>query len=200
MPTCIIPPTETRRVRVNWNRREFLKLVATSAAAAGIGIGVAGCDDNPAPSASTKSATPEPLSQAELDDVVALSIALFEPEDAAERQELDTTMRWWATGRTTKGPHIDVYRSGLAALKKATPGKKIADLTAAERAALFAPFAKAQDTDPLKALTTDIIEGIYSSAVGWKSLGYTTWPGVPSAPLEYTTKPHGPTRVTGTVA
>ena len=187
------------RVNVSWNRREFLKLVAATAGATAIGIGVAGCENN-SPSPNNKGANPDQLTQTELDDIVALSVALFEPEDETERKELDTTMRWWATGRTTKGPHIDTYRNGLAALDTATAGKRIAGLTNTERATLFAPLAKAEDTNPLKALTTEIIEGIYSTAIGWKSLGYTTWPGVPSAPLEYTTKPHGPTRIIGTTA
>ena len=104
--------------------------------------------------------------------MVALSVALFEPEDASERSELERTIRWWAKGRTTRGGHLGLYRRGLAAQTTGTGNTP----------------SQAAD-DPVGALEKEILEGIYSTAVGWKSLGYTTWPGVPSATLEYTTAP-----------
>ena len=150
-----------------------MKVIGLIAGGTALGLGPWSCSDSADEAESTRL---DPLSDAELDGIVALSIALFEPEDDRERLELDSTMRWWAKGRTTRGPHLQLYRDGLAALKSGT--------------------ANAGTDKAKSALHDELLEGIYSSAVGWKSLGYTTWPGVPSAPQEYTTRPHGPTRVT----
>ena len=73
-----------------------------------------------------------------------------------------------------RGPHLTLYRNGLAAL--ATKG----------------------NDDHLTALRNELLEGIYSTSVGWKSLGYTTWPGVPSGPGEYTRRPPSAARVAAT--
>jgi hypothetical protein len=154
------------------NRRFFLKVIGLIAGGTALSLGPWSCSD----SDEAESTRLDPLTDAELDGIVALSIALFEPEDDRERLELDSTMRWWAKGRTTRGPHLQLYRDGLAALKSGT--------------------ANAGTNKAKSALHDELLEGIYSSAVGWKSLGYTTWPGVPSASQEYTTRPHGPTRVT----
>lgn len=103
--------------------------------------------------------------------MAAFAVALFEPDDERERAELETVIRWWAKGRTTRGPHLELYRNGLAAFAAKSPDEK------------------------LTALKSELLEGIYSSSVGWKSLGYTTWPGVPSGPAEYTTRPPSAARV-----
>ena len=130
-------------------------------------------------SSCTDSADPEPvpgapLSPKELDRIAAFAVALFQPDDERERSELDTVIRWWAKGRTTRGPHLELYRNGLAAL------------------------AAKGNNEHLTALRNELLEGIYSSSVGWKSLGYTTWPGVPSGPAEYTTRPPSAARVAAT--
>jgi hypothetical protein len=48
--------------------------------------------------------------------------------------------------------------------------------------------------EPFRKLASELLLGIYSSAPGWHTLGYTTWPGVPSPPLEYTRRPGAPQR------
>ena len=151
---------------LNSNRRSFLKSAAAAAGAIAFGLGSWSCTDAP-PSSSDDGLTKE-----ELDRISAFASKIFEPEDEKEKEELDRTIRWWATGRTTRGPHLQIYRDGLASL------------------------AASESSDKrLIAFRQEILEGIYSTSVGWKSLGYTTWPGVPSTPLEYTTKPHAATRV-----
>lgn len=182
-----------------WSRRQFLKVTGLTVGATALGIGTSSCSDSTERSKATRENEREQLSSRELDEIVLLSQALFEPDDERESRELDTTMRWWAAGRTSSGPHLKLYRDGLATLASAvqSSGKKKAfiDLTTAERNAVLTALVRDNKEGPLKALTDELLEGIYSSAIGWKSLGYTTWPGVPSAPLEYTTRPHGPTRV-----
>jgi hypothetical protein len=163
-------------MKIYWNRRAFLKLVGLSAGSAALGLGAWSCNAEEKTSNAADSNTGG-LTSAELDAVVAIAVTLFEPEDNSERAELDRTMRWWAQGRSSKGEHLAIYREGLAAPAPRDTTPATAD-------------------DPRQALEREILEGIYSTAIGWKSLGYTTWPGVPSARLEYTTRPHGPTRVT----
>jgi hypothetical protein len=164
-------------MKIYWNRRAFLKLIGLTAGSAALGFSSWSCStEEKAPAANDQDTGG--LTNDELDAIVALAITLFEPEDKSERAELDRTMRWWAQGRSSKGGHLSIYRNGLAA----TPAPSDTSATATE--------------NPRQALEREILEGIYSTAIGWKSLGYTTWPGVPSAPLEYTTRPHGPTRVT----
>jgi hypothetical protein len=151
---------------VKSTRRSFLKSSAAAAGALAFGLGTWSCRRSSAVSEEDE------LTTRELDDISTFAAKIFEPEDAREREELDRTIRWWATGRTTRGPHLQLYRDGLAALA-----------------------TNNQNDKRLTAFREEILEGIYSTSVGWKSLGYTTWPGVPSSPLEYTTRPHGPTRV-----
>lgn len=154
---------------MSWSRRAFLRIAGLGAGSLALGLGTWSCGG----SSHVEPGDDDPLTPKELDQLVAASVALFEPEDERERQELDATIRWWATGRSSRGPHLKLYRDGLAA--RGQTGS-----------------ANAQ---ALKALNDELLDGIYSTAVGWKSLGYTTWPGIPSAPLEYTTRPHGPVRV-----
>ena len=163
-------------MKIYWNRRAFLKLVGLTAGGVALGLGASSCSAEESAPVTADQDTGT-LTDAELDAVVALAVTLFEPEDNSERMELDRTMRWWAQGRSSKGEHLSIYREGLAA-----PALRDTTVTTAD--------------DPRQALEREILEGIYSTAIGWKSLGYTTWPGVPSARLEYTTRPHGPTRVT----
>ncbi len=147
-------------------RRVFLKILGLGAGGAALGLGTWSCskaDDDSLADSRDKAQ----LTEDELDELVVLSIALFEPEDERTRSELDATIRWWAKGRTIDGPHLAIYRNGLAA----------------------------EAGESREALKDELLEGIYSTAIGWKSLGYTTLPGVPSGPLEYTTRPHGPPRV-----
>jgi hypothetical protein len=177
---------------VGSSRRRFLKVAGLAAGGAALGMTGWSCADPDENEAARKPDDKNSLSAAELDQVVLISAVLFEPEDETERRDLETTMRWWANGRTTRGPHLAKYRAGIAALGS---GKTFANMSPAKRTALITPLMKADKEAPFKALANDLLEGIYSSAPGWKSLGYTTWPGVPSAPLEYTTKPHGPARV-----
>ena len=154
---------------VSWNRRRFLAVLGAAASSAALGLQASSCtdsadtNDTPAPGA--------PLSPGELDRIAAFALALFPPDDERERSELDTVIRWWAKGRTTRGPHLELYRNGLAAL------------------------AEESTSENVIALKNELLEGIYSSSVGWKSLGYTTWPGVPSGPVAYTTRPPSAARV-----
>jgi hypothetical protein len=142
-----------------WGRRNFLKLIGLAAGGTALGLSAWSCAD----SRSEPEALAGPLTEQELDRIAAIASELFDPEDAREKTELETAIRWWAKGRTSAGPHLQVYRDGLAAAA--------------------APAAAG-------ALRAEVIEGIYSTGPGWRSLGYTTWPGVPSARLEYTTRPH----------
>lgn len=147
-------------------RRSFLKTAAAAGGVLAFGLGTWSCTESP-PASVEAALTPQ-----DLDEISKFASKVFEPEDRNEIVELDRTIRWWATGRTTRGPHLQLYREGLAALAANDP-----------------------DDKRLIAFREEILEGLYSTSVGWKSLGYTTWPGVPSATLEYTTRPHGPTRV-----
>jgi hypothetical protein len=154
---------------LSWNRRRFLAALGAAAGSVALGLQVSACsdsagtDDKPTPGA--------PLSPAELDRIAAFALVLFPPDDDRERKELDTVVRWWAKGQTTRGPHLELYRNGLAAL------------------------AAKSTNENLAALKDELLEGIYSSSVGWRSVGYTTWPGVPSGPVEYTKRPPSAERV-----
>ena len=142
-----------------WGRRNFLKLIGLAAGGTAFGLSAWSCTD----SRSEPEALAGALTEQELDRIAAIASELFDPEDAREKNELEAAIRWWARGRTSAGPHLQVYRDGLA--PAATPAAAAA-------------------------LRAEVIEGIYSTGPGWRSLGYTTWPGVPSARLEYTTRPH----------
>ena len=152
---------------LSWNRRRFLAALGAAASSAALGLQASSCTD----SADTESVPGASLSPAELDKVAAFAVTLFQPDDQRERSELDTVIRWWAKGRTTRGPHLTLYRNGLAAL------------------------AANRTDERLTALKNELLEGVYSTSVGWKSVGYTTWPGVPSGPAEYTTRPPAAARV-----
>ena len=154
---------------LSWNRRRFLAALGAAVSSAALGLQASSCTD--AADTDDKPGPGDPLSPAEIDKVAAFAVALFQPDDERERSELVTVIRWWAKGRTTRGPHLTLYRNGLAALT-----------------------AKSTD-ERLTALKNELLEGIYSTSVGWKSLGYTTWPGVPSGPAEYTTPPPVAARV-----
>jgi len=180
-----------------WTRRVFVQVGAVAAGAA-----VLGWSQREALSKllDPPRAPENLLSAEELNEIVAVADTLFEPDDEQERGELEKTMRWWAEGRVTRGPHLDVYKAGLAALATTLTDRResLAALGPADRKALITPLVAGEEKGPFKVLTDEILEGIYSSAIGWRSLGYTTFPGVPSGPLEYTTRPHGPARVVAT--
>ena len=179
-----------------WSRRLFLKVSVAAAGAVALGIGGWSRRDSigrllaPGPDAQ------ESLSPEELDEVALISEVLFEPEDEQASQELAATMRWWAEGSTERGPHLDLYRDGLRALASAThgshPDTAFRELNATQRSALIASLMGTGAEGPFKELASELLYGIYSSAPGWQSLGYTTWPGVPSPPLEYTRRPGAP--------
>jgi hypothetical protein len=160
------PRNHRESVKQNSTRRSFLKTSAAAAGALAFALGTWSCRET------SPGSTEASLTEKELDEISAFASRIFGPEDKKELAELDRTIRWWAAGRTNRGPHLALYRDGLAALAASDANDK-----------------------RLIAFREEILEGIYSTSVGWKSLGYTTWPGVPSSPLEYTTKPHGPGRV-----
>ncbi len=148
----------------DWNRRSFLRILGITVGGTALGITSWSCSGDDDPSGQAADA----LTGAEFDKLAALAITMFEPEDTRERSALDGMIRWWAKGRTTRGPHLQLYRDGLSAQ----------------------PSAAAAE-----AMRGEILEGIYSSSPGWRSLGYSTWPGVPSEPLEYATPPHDAGRI-----
>src|SRR5688572_11508388 len=101
-------------MKIYWNRRAFLKVVGLTAGSTALGIGAWSCSaEDKAPAAVDEDTGA--LTNEELDAVVALAVTLFEPEDNSERAELDRTVRWWAQGRASKGEHLSIYRTGLAA-------------------------------------------------------------------------------------
>lgn len=151
-----------------WSRRGFLKLIGLATGGTALGVSAWSCTD----SRSVAEGPAGGLTEEELDGIVKIASELFDPQDAREGSDLAATMRWWARGRTSAGPHLQLYRDGLAA----------------------APTPAAAS-----ALRSELIEGIYSTGPGWKSLGYSTWPGVPSAPLEYTTRPDGAATTAGMI-
>ena len=122
----------------NWNRRAFLRLLGLTAGGTAFGMTAWSCGE----SRSAPAASPDALTEEELDKVVAMASDLFNPGDQRERSELDSTIRWWANGRTTRGPHLHLYRDGLAAHAGGTAAG---------------------------ALRNEILEGIYSTGPGWKS-------------------------------
>ena len=165
-----------------WSRRLFLKAIGLSASGTALGLSTSSCNDSRQPEREPQTNGEANLTGSELARVVMFAAALFPPETENERRELDTTIRWWAHGRTTQGPHLQLYRDGLGVLT----GRTTRDRDSAGK-----------DDKAIDALKTELLEGIYSSSVGWKSLGYSAWPGVPSGSREYTTRPPSGVRVVG---
>lgn len=188
-------PTESGRA---WSRRSFIKAFALGVAAGTVGVGFWLRHDvlDRLRGGGAAAGNAGALSSEDLAEVTALAEVLHWPEDDRERRELEVTVRWWATGRTTRGPHLPVYREGLRALRQAAGraghDRRFHHLDLADRetivAAMFSPHA----TGPFQALAVELLEGIYASAPGWRVVGYRTWPGVASPPLEYTRAPAEP--------
>ena len=194
-PTPPTPPTRDPPVSGSgaaMPRRRFLAVAA--AAVAAVAAGVAGLLSSGRGERSGGSPSPAGrLTDDELTQVAALAPVVFPPETDREARELEDEIRWWAGGRSTLGPYLDTYRDGIRALAAATaaaglPGP-FSELPAAERERVLASGLEGAPAAELAALIDELLEGIYSSTPGWRSLGYATWPGVPSPPLEYTRPP-----------
>lgn len=179
-----------------WSRRLFLKASVLAAGAVALGIGGWSRRHSIGRSLAPGPDPQDSLSPQELDEVALISEVLFEPEDEEASREFAATMRWWAEGRTQRGPHLDLYRDGLRALASATEDSHrdmaFRELSSTQRSVLIASLMGTGAEGPFKELAAELLFGIYSSAPGWQSLGYTTWPGVPSPPLEYTRRPGVP--------
>jgi hypothetical protein len=104
----------------SWSRRLFLKVGILAAGAAVLGIGGWSQRHSIGRLLGARPTPQDSLSAQDLEDVVLISEVLFEPEDKEQSRELAATMRWWAEGRTERGPHLDLYRNGLRALENAT--------------------------------------------------------------------------------
>lgn len=177
-----------------FTRRRFVAGLALSAGAVALGVGGWAVRDRLG--LTRPDATPAPaegvLGEAELQELEALATVLFPPEDPEEGAELAQTVRWWAAGRSGKGPHLPVYRQGLAALEAGSGG--FLGLGPDERASVVGGLMGPGGPEAFRTLAGELLQGIYASAPGWRSLGYTTWPGVASAPGEYTRRPGPPRR------
>src|SRR5687767_10386084 len=132
-----------------WTRRVFVQVGAVAAGAA-----VLGWSQREALSKllDPPRAPENLLSAEELNEIVAVADTLFEPDDEQERGELEKTMRWWAEGRVTRGPHLDVYKAGLAALAttRKVGGASFAELSTAERKASIKPLLAHDEKSPFK--------------------------------------------------
>lgn len=187
-----------------WSRRRFVRFSAMAAVGAVLGLGAwlrrsfqrdEGMIAGPAGA----------LSTGELANVAALAEVIFPPEDEQEARELARAIRWWAEGRTGRGPHLGLYRDGLRVLAAATRSAgydgRFSDLSASDRGRITAAAHAAANGDgAFHTLVSELADGIYATAPGWHSLGYTTWPGEPSPPLEYTRPPGTASRLTSAAA
>jgi len=181
-----------------WSRRVFLRVSALGVAATAVGTAFWFTRDAPdrLGGDSADSGGAGALESEDFADLVALAEVLHPPDNDRERRELAATVRWWATGRTNRGPHRPVYRDGLRsldhALVRAGHDLQFHRLSLADREAMVAALFRPGDAGPFQALAVELLEGIYASAPGWRVVGYSTWPGVASALLEYTRKPAEP--------
>lgn len=173
-------------------RRRFLAVAAAAVAVAA--AGVAGLLRG-GWSGGSSAAPADRLTDPEIAEIAALTAVVFPPETDQEAREVEDEIRRWARGRSSLGPHLDTYRDGLHALAEATAAAghtaPFSTLSAAERERVLASGLESDSRAQLAALVDEVLDGIYSSAPGWRSLGYATWPGAPSPPLEYT-RPPGP--------
>lgn len=196
-------PSERGRA---WSRRLFLKASALGVGAGAVGLGFwlrgdgldrLGHGGRGADSAGA-------LGAEDLADIAALAEVLHSPEDDRERRELAMTVRWWATGRSSRGPLMPVYRDGLRALgraaRRAGHEVRFSQLALADREAIVSALFSPDGGGAFQALGMELLEGIYASAPGWRVVGYSTWPGVASAPLEYTRAPGQPIGPVGMAA
>lgn len=185
-------PTESGRA---WSRRAFIKAFALGVGAGAVGVGFWLRHDvlDRLRGGGAAAGNAGPLSSEDLADVAALAEVLHGPEADRERRELEVTVRWWATGRTARGRHLPIYREGLRALRQAANrsghDRRFHQLALADREAIVAALFSPDGTGPFQALAVELLEGIYASAPGWRVVGYSTWPGVASPPLEYTRAP-----------
>lgn len=171
-------------------RRRFLAVAAAAMAAAA--AGVAGLLRG-GWSGGSPAAPADRLTDREVAEIAALAAVVFPPETDPEAGEVEDEIGRWARGRSTLGPYLDTYRDGLHALAAATAAaghdRPFSMLSAAERERVLTSGLERDSEAQLAALVEEVLEGIYSSAPGWRSLGYATWPGAPSPPLEYTRPP-----------
>lgn len=171
-------------------RRRFLALAgaAVAAAAAGLTGLLRGWWSGGSPAARS-----DRLTDGEIAAVAALAAVVFPPEADAEAREVEDEIGRWARGRSTVGPHLHTYRDGLEALAAATAAAghdvPFSRLSPEERESVLTSGLESDPGARLAALVDEVLDGIYSSAPGWRSLGYVTWPGAPSPPLEYTRPP-----------
>lgn len=177
-----------------WTRRAFVKLAGLTAGLAALGaglwIGRPGARADRAPDVPDDAAG---LRSDDLATLAALAAVLHPPADAAASAELDEAARWWAAGRAAHGGRLAGYRDGLAALAAALPaGRAFHALPAAERESAVAALFRPGSGDAFTALAVELLEGVYASAPGWRTVGYVTWPGVAAPPGEYTRRPAPP--------
>jgi hypothetical protein len=152
------------------------------------------------------------LNEEELRHVMALAEVIYPPSDDEQKALLQDVVARWVTGRTAEDGYWPVYRNGVDTLRRAardleyerpyydlslaerdrvvrrlsdrTPGYPVTNLRQAMRVLL-----RPDDWRFRHALMEDLTRGIYSAALGWAVVGYVTWPGVASPPLEYTRPP-----------
>jgi hypothetical protein len=180
-------------------RRRFLQSGAIVAGGAALGLGLwAGSERLSRREARHPAVGAAPLADRDLRTLLALAAVLFPPDDASEARDLEDAVSWWSVGRTTRGPYLEIYRAGMLELQRGARvlgngagGRAFADLAQPDRERVVAALLEPGASPDLQALADELVHGIYLSTPGWRSLGYTTWPGIASPPAEYT-RPPGP--------
>ncbi len=132
-----------------------------------------------APPAEDPSDRPATLSDAEVDDLVALGEAIVEGRTLVADRRRDLTDYIRDRARRSRG-QLALYRTALATLHG--PGaRRLASLGIDERTALLAHHGLAGRIErphgELARVVADLVRGYYTSPAGWAVVGYETFPG-----------------------